>query len=152
MLFVLLLVLILAVILGVIRSLLGGTLTLHRAGEEASTLRLPDRPLAIRPTEDLIGVSGQMLVAGIPFTRRMHIWIRCPGRPGGKGTLRPEGERYVSGVWITHEAKVREGEPPYSVDHETWELADSPSNGGGRDYSDGATKLGPDEPGSGSMW
>jgi hypothetical protein len=152
MLFILLLVLLLAAILGVIRSLLGGSLTLNRAGEESGTLKLPERPLTIRPTEDLIGVSGQLLVAGIPFTRRMHIWIRCPGRPGGNGMLRPGGERYVSGVWITHEAKVREEEPQYSVDHDSWELTDSPSTGRGQARSDDATMMGPDEPESGSMW
>jgi hypothetical protein len=113
---VVVLVLILAAILGTIRALLGGTLTLERVDEPARTVELPVRPFWQLPTDDLIGVTGRMFIAGIPFTRRMHIWIRCPGRPDGHGTLKPGGQRYVCGVWLTHGAAVPDVKPPEGVD------------------------------------
>lgn len=116
MLLFLFLVLILLVLLGVIRALLHGTLTLYRVREHVAPVPLPARPFLLLPTDDLIGVSGKLFVAGIPFTRRMHIWILCPGRPRGHGTLRQGGERYVSGVWVIHDASVRQEDVPDSFD------------------------------------
>ncbi len=101
--------------------MLRGTLTLDRAGEPSGPLDLPDQPWAIRPTDDLIGVSGRIIIVGIPFTHNMHIWIRCPGRPDGQGTLRNGGQRYISGVWVAHNRDGRPEEPEYSTDHSSWQ-------------------------------
>lgn len=113
MLLIVILLLILVAVLGVFRALLHGTLTLNRVNgekEEIETveLPLPPRPWLLRPADDLIGVPGWIFIAGIPFTRRMHVWIRCPKRLPGDGTLRPGGRRYVSGVWVIHDTSERE--------------------------------------------
>jgi hypothetical protein len=108
---VLILLLIVALCLGVIRAVLRGTLTLDRVREPSGKVPLPASPWKLVPAIDHIGVPGWIIIAGIPFTRRMHIWIRCPGRPNGHGTLRQGGRRYISGVWVTHDAAVAEDDP-----------------------------------------
>jgi hypothetical protein len=119
---VLILLLLVALCLGVIRAVLRGTLTLDRVGEPSGKVLLPAAPWKISPADDLIGVPGRIFIAGIPFTRRMHIWIRCPGRPSGDGTLRQGGRRYISGVWVTHDAAVAEDDPLHGIDLDSAEL------------------------------
>jgi hypothetical protein len=122
MVLVLVLLLLLAVCLGVFRAVLRGTLTLDRVGELPGAVRLPAAPWKLLPTDNLIGVTGWIFIAGIPFTRRMHVWIRCPGRPSGEGTLRQGGRRYISGVWVTHDAAVAEDVPLHGIDLDSAEL------------------------------
>jgi hypothetical protein len=122
MLLFLFLVLFLAVLLGVIRALLEGTLTLYRVGEPVVAVPLRQRPFLLLPTDNLTGVHGRLLVAGIPFTRRIHIWILRPGCPRGSGTLRPGGERYVGGVWVTHDTKAQQDDEPENFDLDSAKL------------------------------
>jgi len=122
MVLVFVLLLLVAVCLGILRAILHGTLTLDRVDERLGTLPLPASPWKFQPTDDLIGVPGRIFIVGIPFTRRMHIWIRCPGRPTGEGTLRPGGQRYISGVWVTHNAAVADDSQPHSIDLDSAEL------------------------------
>jgi hypothetical protein len=96
-----LILLILAVVAGVCRAVLRGTVSLEHDGN-TKWLNLPNSPLLVSPTHELIGIPGRMLIVGIPFTRRMHVWIYCPRRPLGDGTLRQGGHGYISGVWVAH--------------------------------------------------
>ena len=96
-----LILLILACVAGVLTAVLRGTVSLE-LGERTETLPLPNTPLLLKHADKYIGHPGHILVVGIPFTRRMHIWIRCPRRPLGDGTLRQGGHRYISGVWVGH--------------------------------------------------
>jgi hypothetical protein len=119
MLLVLILVLLLAGVLGVFRAILHGTLTLVPVEEVEQlepVVELPARPWLVLPTDKLIGLPGRIFIVGIPFTRRMHIWIRCPRRPVGEGTLRPGGRRYISGIWITHDPAAGKDELPPDID------------------------------------
>ena len=108
--------------LGIFLARLRGTLTLDRVGEPAKPVSLEALPYMFRRTDDLIGVTGHMFIVGIPFTRQMHIWIRCPGRPSGDGTLRAGGRRYISGVWINYDPSARQEEVPYSLDSHSAEF------------------------------
>jgi hypothetical protein len=97
-------------------------LTLIRFDGAAVPVDLASRLWVYQSITDLIGPAGQIFIVGIPFTRRMHIWLRCPGRPDGDGTLRAGGCRYISGIWISHDASVRPKDPkdrkelPYDID------------------------------------
>jgi hypothetical protein len=108
----LLLVLIVVVIvlagLGGYRAMLRGSVTLKPVGQSPGRARLPTLPCTIRSTDNLIGLPGWLVIAGSPVTRRMHIWIRCPGRPAGGSTLHRGGRGYVSGIWVTHDTTARE--------------------------------------------
>ena len=106
-------------VLGIFLGRLRGTVTLARVREPTRPVRLDVWPWMFRPTDDLIGVIGRILIVGIPFTRQIHVWIRCPGRPDGDGRLRPGGRRYVSGVWITYDASDRREEVPSSPDSQS---------------------------------
>jgi hypothetical protein len=107
-----LLVLIVVVIvlagLGGYRAMLRGSVTLKPVGEPPGRVRLPMLPGTIRSTDNLIGLHGWLVIAGSPLTGRMHIWIRCPGRPAGASTLRSGGQGYVCGIWVTHDTTARE--------------------------------------------
>ncbi len=116
MLLFLVLLLILAAGLGIFRAMLRGTLSLMQFDGSAEPVPLPPRPWLLLPAGTLIGTSGRILIAGIPFTRRMHIWIRCPGRPHGDGTLQQGGRRYISGIWVTHDASQRQDDLPSGID------------------------------------
>lgn len=137
MLLIFFLVLILAVILGVFWAMLRGTLFLAWADGTRKEVPLPARPWKLLPAENLIGVTGWIFIAGIPFTHKMHIWIRCPGRPYGDGTVQPGGRRYISGVWVTHDTTVGQDEPPYGPDPDVPELWTFEGSVGGDDDRSG---------------
>lgn len=134
---ILILVLILIVMLGVFRAMLRGTLNLTLVRGSEGTVVLPARPWKLLPAENLIGVAGWIFIAGIPFTHKMHIWIRCPGRPNGGGTVRPGGRRYISGVWVTHDTTVRQDDLSYGPDPDVPELWTYEGSVGGNDDRSG---------------
>jgi hypothetical protein len=96
-----LIVLILACVFGVCWAVLRGQVDLE-LGEKSWSWPLPNSPLLLRRIGQKIELPGWILIVGIPFTRKMHIWIRCPRRPLGDGTLPQAGHGYISGVWVTH--------------------------------------------------
>ena len=122
LLLIIILLLLVAVCLGGLRAFLRGTLTLARVNEAPSTVPLPASLWKFEATDNLIGLPGRIYIAAIPFTHRMHIWIRCPGHPTGEGTLRQGGQRYIAGVWVTHDAAIPKGELPDEIDINSAEL------------------------------
>ena len=96
-----LILLILACAFGICRAVLRGTVNMELEGRTESW-NLRNSPLLLGRIGNEIEIRGRILIVGIPFTRRMHIWIHCPRRPLGDGTLRQNGHRYISGVWVAH--------------------------------------------------
>jgi hypothetical protein len=96
-----LILLILACVAGVCRAVLRGTVNLELE-KRTESLPLPNSPLLLGRIGKEIGLRGWILIVGIPFTRRMHIWILCPRRPLGDGMLPQRGHRYISGIWVVH--------------------------------------------------
>ncbi|HLK79675.1 MAG TPA: hypothetical protein VKU77_39250 [Streptosporangiaceae bacterium] len=119
---IILLLFVAAASLGIFRAILRGTLTLDRVDERPGTVHLPASPWRFESTDGLIAVPGRIYIVGIPFTHRMHIWIRSPGRPMGAGTLRWGGQRYISGVWVTHDAALSKNDLPDDIDLDSAEL------------------------------
>jgi hypothetical protein len=91
-----------AVLYGIARSLVFGSLTLTTVDGVSRTRALMPLPVHWYPTRGMIGRQGWVLIYGVPFTRRMMVWLHLNGMPSALVRLNRGGRTMAAGVDIRH--------------------------------------------------
>jgi len=107
LLFLVIFALVLAALIGLLffSARLQGRLILTSVDYRSGELPLGPLPWKSSPTEDLIGIPGQMTVHKWPFGRTMRLKLRLNDRPSGHVDLEPGQRTMTVGIDIRHAGK-----------------------------------------------